>query len=54
MLDSTNGFCFQIISSLNHFETAEDACESLDAELVQFEKDAQVSAFINLIKTGTL
>ena len=52
VLDDTNGLCYKVMDSPNHFEAAEDACEAIDAEMVQFESDKQVQAFVNLLKTG--
>jgi hypothetical protein len=52
VLDDTNGLCYKVMESLNHFEASEDACQAMDAEMVQFENDNQVEAFIQLLKTG--
>jgi len=52
VLDDTNKLCYKVIDNLNHYEAAENACEGIDAEMVQFENDNQVQAFVNLLKTG--
>jgi hypothetical protein len=41
-----------VLQDLKHFEEAENACESIDAELIQFESDKQVQQFVALIKAG--
>lgn len=37
---------------INFYESASDACQNLDAELVEFENDDQVKGFISLLKGG--
>jgi hypothetical protein len=41
-----------VLQDLKHFEEAENACEAIDAELIQFESDKQVQQFVALIKAG--
>ena len=52
MLDNANGLCYQIIGDLNDFEIGKSNCENLNAEIVQFESDAQARGFIALLKAG--
>ena len=52
MLDNANGMCYQIIGNLNDFENGKSACQNLNARLVQFDSDAQVTGFIALLKAG--
>ena len=52
VLDKANNLCYQIIADLNDFEDGKSACEGLDAEMVQFESDAQATSFIGLLKAG--
>jgi hypothetical protein len=37
---------------INFYESANDACKNLDAELVEFNNDNEVKSFINLLKGG--
>ncbi len=39
-------------SGINFYESANDACKNLDAELVEFDNDNEVKAFISLLKAG--
>ena len=36
----------------NHAEAGQDACDGLDAELLQFETDKQVLGLLSMLKTG--
>ena len=52
MLDNANGLCYQILGDMNDFEIGKSNCEDLNAEMVQFESDAQARGFIALLKAG--
>ena len=54
VLDEINSLCYRVLDDLNHFEAAEESCQSLDAELLQFESDRQVQQFVALIKAGEM
>ena len=38
---------------INFYDSANDACQNLDAQLVEFGNDNEVKAFISLLKGGS-
>ena len=51
-LDSINGLCYQVLPDSDHAEAGQDACDNLDAELLQFENDKQVLGLLSMLKAG--
>ena len=51
--DDKNGLCYFVLpDSLNFVDASESRCNDLDAELVQFEEEAQIGGFWTLLKNG--
>ena len=51
-LDSTTGYCYYPLSSITYLDDADTQCSNLDAELLVFDSDAQVTAFLAVLNAG--
>ena len=51
-LDSTTGYCYYVLSSITYLDDADTQCSNLDAELLVFDSDTQVTAFLAVLNTG--
>ena len=54
VLDAVNGMCYMIPQTIGSFESGEKFCSNFDSDVVQFENDAMVKEFINMLTTGEL
>jgi hypothetical protein len=51
-LDSTTGYCYCALSYITYHDDAVNECFSLAAELLVFDSDAQVTAFLAVLNAG--
>ena len=52
VLDSSTNFCYKTLDLIGTQDFGIRSCSSSLAKLLEFESDAQVNGFLNLLKTG--
>ena len=52
MADRNNETCYAVLPSGKTFEGANDACQNNNAEMVYFNSNEEVDAFIQVVKSG--